>query len=81
MATEKKQIAEIKLLGQELEQYRQNLDAAMAQLGISPKVAQVTDSDTITQMGVMQTPGLVVDGAVKAYGKVLSIEQLIAVLQ
>ena len=81
MAQNKDATIEIQLLGSDLTEYRQNLDQALAQTGAKANIVQIGDAAQIANLGVMQTPGLVVDGAVKAYGKVLSVEQLISVLK
>ena len=43
-------------------------------------VEHVTDPNQIMQMGVMATPGLVIDGKVVAMGRVLSTDQIIALI-
>jgi small redox-active disulfide protein 2 len=53
-----------------------NAEEAVKELGLNASVEKVTDSDTITEMGVMMTPGLAVDGEVRSTGKVLSAEQI-----
>jgi small redox-active disulfide protein 2 len=53
-----------------------NAEEAARALGLDASVEKVTDTDTITEMGVMMTPGLAVDGEVKSTGKVLSAEQI-----
>jgi protein-disulfide isomerase len=46
-------------------------------LGIEAEVIKVKDIKTITNYGVMITPALVVDGVVKATGKVPNIEEIL----
>jgi len=49
----------------------------------SGKFAQITKVDDITKImeyGVMSTPGLVVDGNVMSSGKLLSIDEVVALL-
>ncbi len=53
-----------------------NARQAIQDLGIDANVEKVTDINTISEMGVMMTPGLAVDGDVKATGKVLTAEQI-----
>ena len=54
----------------------ENAEKAAKELGIQYHIEKVNDIDKITEMGVMSTPALVIDGAVKASGKVPSTEQI-----
>ncbi len=54
---------------------------AVAELGLTVEVEKVTDMEAIVSMGVMMTPALVIDGAVKSVGRVLTKEQVAALLQ
>lgn len=54
----------------------ENARLAVAQLGIDANVEKVTDINTITGFGVMMTPALVIDGEVKAVGKVPSADEI-----
>ncbi len=58
-----------------------NAEQAVADLGIEAEIEKVTDLNAIMELGVMMTPGLAVDGEVKAAGKVLSADQIKALLQ
>ena len=51
-------------------------DQAARELGIEYELVKVTDIMAITERGVIMTPGLVVDGEVKATGKLPSLDQL-----
>lgn len=53
---------------------------AVAKSGKFAQIDKVEDIVTIMNYGVMSTPALVVDGVVKSSGKVLSIEEIIALL-
>ena len=57
-----------------------NTVEAAEKLGIDAEVEKVTDIDTILDMGVMMTPGLVVNGEVKSSGNLLSVEQISEIL-
>lgn len=57
-------------------QLYEETERAVADLGIECELTKVTDIMKITEYGVMMTPALVVDGQVKAYGKVPSQEEL-----
>ncbi len=49
---------------------------AASQLGLDCVIEKVTEITEILQFGVMTTPGLVVDGELKAAGKVPSLEKV-----
>lgn len=51
-------------------------EKAAQALGIDYELEKVTDIDQIMSFGVMVTPALAIDGAVKVVGKVPSVEQL-----
>lgn len=51
-------------------------EAAARSMEIEYEIAKVTDIQKILAYGVMMTPALVVDGAVKVVGKVPSVEDL-----
>jgi small redox-active disulfide protein 2 len=50
----------------------QHAEAAANELGIEYELEKVTDINEIMKFGVMLTPALVIDGAVKVAGKVAS---------
>jgi small redox-active disulfide protein 2 len=51
------------------------IEEAAKELGLDPDIEKVTRVDEIMKFGVMLTPAVVVDGEVKAVGKVPSIAQ------
>ena len=53
-----------------------NAEEAVKGLGIEAEIEKVDKIAEIIQFGVMTTPALVVDGQVKAAGKVLSTAQI-----
>ena len=53
-----------------------NAEKALQELGIAAEISKVTEIKDIMALGVMQTPALVVDGAVKSSGRLLSPEQI-----
>jgi small redox-active disulfide protein 2 len=68
---------QIKILGpgcRRCEQLAASTEEAAAQLGIEYEIEKVKDVISFADYGVMMTPALVVDGAVKSQGKVLSVE-------
>lgn len=59
----------------------ENVQQALSDTGKDAEVAKVTDINKITEYGIMMTPGLAIDGEVKSVGKVLSIEEIKALIQ
>ena len=51
-------------------------EAAAKELGLDAEVEKVEDFAEIAKAGIMSTPGLAIDGEVKAKGKVLSKEEI-----
>jgi len=58
------------------EKLKQHAEEAVKDLGDDALVEKVTDIMQITSFGVMMTPALVVDGQVKAVGKVPSVDEI-----
>ena len=54
----------------------ENAEAAATALGVEYEIEKVTDITEIMKSGVMMTPALVVDGAVKSAGKALSADDI-----
>jgi len=59
----------------------QNAQEAIDEVGVDASVEKVTDSDKITDMGVVMTPALAIDGEVKSVGKVLSADKIADMLR
>jgi small redox-active disulfide protein 2 len=57
-----------------------NAKQAVAELGLAAEIVKVENINDIVKYGVMVTPALVVDGAVKAAGKVLAKEDIKKIL-
>ena len=53
-----------------------NAQRAIAELGIDVKLEKVDDIDEILRYGVMMTPAVVIDGRVRASGRIPSTEEL-----
>ncbi|HEX2965027.1 MAG TPA: thioredoxin family protein [Syntrophorhabdaceae bacterium] len=53
-----------------------NAEEAAKECGVPYEIEKVTDIKKIMEFGVMMTPGIVIDGVVKAVGKVLSVEDI-----
>lgn len=76
--------ASIKVLGggcAKCNQLEAAVKAALLQLGMQPDIDHVRDFAQIAAYGVMTTPALVVDGKVVSFGKVLTQEEAVAILQ
>jgi len=54
---------------------------AVKEAGVEAEISKVEDINEILKFGVMMTPALVVDGMVKAVGKVLRVEEIKAMLK
>ena len=54
---------------------------AVAKIGGFHEIKKVEDIVEIMNYGVMSTPALVVDGMVKSSGKVLSVDEVIKLIQ
>ena len=59
----------------------QNTKAALAKIGGFHELIKVEDIVEIMNYNVMSTPGFVVDGVVKSTGKVLSVDEIVKILQ
>ena len=57
-------------------QQAENAKQAAEELGVEVELVKVTDINEIMKFGVMLTPGIAVDGEVKASGKVIGAEQI-----
>jgi small redox-active disulfide protein 2 len=54
----------------------ENTRKALEESGKTAEVVKVEDIPSIMKYGVMSTPALVIDGAVKFSGKVASVEEI-----
>lgn len=52
------------------------VNESVAELGIDADVKKVEDINEIVEAGVMMTPGLVINGKLKAFGKVPGKEEI-----
>lgn len=55
----------------------QNAVEAAKMCGIVEEVEHISDMNEIMKLGVMSTPGLVINGKVLTTGRVLSVKQII----
>jgi len=57
-----------------------NAQVAIEQAGIDAELVKVTDINEIASFGVAFTPALAIDGEIKSSGKLLTAEQIVAIL-
>ena len=53
-----------------------NVREAVRQLGLQAEIAKVTDVAEFAKKGVMFTPGVIVDGAVKISGRIPTVDEI-----
>ncbi len=53
-----------------------NAEKAVQELGIEAEIEKVTEIQDIIKCQILMTPGLVIDGQVKAAGRVPSVEEI-----
>lgn len=58
-----------------------NVKEALKQTNINAQIEKVSDLNKIMSYNVMSTPALVINGEVKAIGKVLSVEEIVNLLK
>lgn len=57
-----------------------NTERAVEELKVEAKVIYVTDMEEIIATGIMSTPGLMIDGAVKSTGRVLNTKEVMQLI-
>ncbi len=57
-----------------------NVKQAVDRLDLDCEIVKASDITEIMKRGVMMTPGLVVDGEVKASGKPLTVEDIVKLI-
>lgn len=70
---------EIKVLGPGCPKCRktaENVQQAVSEAGVNANVEKVTDLMEIAKFGVFGTPAVVVEGQVKAVGKIPEVEEI-----
>ena len=58
-----------------------NVEEAVRDLELDARIEKVTDLASIASMGVLSTPGLVVDGMVRTTGRLLTVRQVKEILE
>lgn len=75
---------DIKILGTgcpKCKMLEKNARDAVAELGIEASVSKVSDINDIMEYNVMMTPGLVINGKVKAAGRVPNVKEIKMIIQ
>lgn len=54
---------------------------AVAQLGVEAEITKVESLDEIVSRGILMTPAIAIDGAIKSSGRVLSVADIQKLLQ
>ena len=75
---------EVKILGtgcSNCKKLEANTNMAIKALGIEANITKVEDIKEIMKYGVMQTPAIVINEKVKAFGKVLTPDQIKKLLE
>ena len=54
---------------------------AVKQMNIKAEIVKVTDIEAMVENNIMSTPALAVDGKVVSTGKILSVQDVVAILQ
>lgn len=70
---------EIKVLGpgcRNCQKLEEDVKKAVKETGVSAEVVKVTDMAQIMLAGIMRTPGLVVNGKVKSFGRIPSTDEI-----
>ena len=76
-------MVDIKILGSgcaKCVKLAENAETAAKELGLDYSVEKVTNQNAIIDAGVLMTPALMVDGVVKSSGKVMTTDQIKALL-
>jgi len=59
----------------------ENAQKAIQELGVDADVEKISDMKQIVALGIMSTPGLVVDGRVKGSGRVFNVDEIKKMIQ
>ena len=54
---------------------------AVAELGVEATVEKIEDMRQIVALGILSTPGIVIDGRVKGSGRVFSVDDIKKMIQ
>ncbi len=59
----------------------QTTEDAVKELGIDAEILYVTDMDEIVATGILKTPGLMIDGEMKASGRVPKAKEVVQMIK
>ncbi len=59
----------------------ENAKKAVSELGMKIEISKVTDMKKIIESGVMSTPAIVIDGKVKASGRIPDVKEIVGWLK
>jgi small redox-active disulfide protein 2 len=59
----------------------ENVQKAVKELGVDADVVKIEDIDTISDRGVMLTPALIVDGVLRAEGRIPCVEEIMEMIR
>ncbi len=59
----------------------ENAQSAAEELGLDFEMEKIEGIDEITNMGVIMTPALAIDGDVKSVGKAMNVEEIKKILK
>jgi len=82
-STKGKAVSRIQILGTGCARCRDltaNAEKAVQELGIEAKIEKVTEITEIMKFQILMTPGLVIDGQVKAAGRIPPVEEIMQML-
>ena len=57
-------------------QLEENARKAVDEMKIKAEIVKVTDIGKIVEYGIMSTPAIVINGEVKSYGKISTVEEI-----
>ena len=84
MPERKNKVLEIEVLGPgcaRCETLERNVRAAVQEMGIEAEIRKVSEIKEIAARGILMTPGLAVDGKVVSSGHLLSVNQVMRLLE
>ncbi len=75
---------DIKILGpgcKNCKKLMENTEAAVKELKVEATIEKVEDYGEIARLGVLKTPGLVIDGKVLSEGKVIATKTIVQLIE
>ncbi len=75
---------EIKVLGSGCSNCKRllaNVETAVKALNLQAEVLYITDYMQIVHAGILQTPGVIINGKIASTGRVLSVDEIIRLLE